>query len=146
MMEFMENVVYLPTLRLSRFLSELASSISRREPSEALLDMLSQKCCLRLLAALQDGEVRFNALVRVSGGSANTVRLRLAELAEAGVVERTVLRQMPPSVIINLTAKGRELVSILAGLSEWQARWSREAPSHAAISMAAESRKPYRPV
>lgn len=142
----MENIVYLRPRRLVEWLAELASSHKRSDPVEKLLDMLSQKCALRLIAALQAGEARFNTLVRHSGGTANTVRVRLSELAEAGIVERTVLSQMPPSVSFQLTERGMELANVLAGLFEWEVRWRASAPPTAAVSIAAEATKPYRPV
>lgn len=146
----MQNALYAPVDGITRWLHELTSSRKGLEPGREILDLLSQRCTLHLLAALQSGSLRFNALVRRTGASANTVRLRLNAMAEAGIVERTVESQMPPSVRFRLTRRGEELAELVGGLLEWEARWSRAdaGPAEmgrAAISLAAEEVKPYRP-
>lgn len=142
----MENVLYLRDHCLSSVLFELAASLKSKEPAERTLDLLSQRSALRILAALQQGEVRFNALAKRTGASANTVRARLAEFAEAGILERTIVRQMPPHVSFRLTPKGVELVQVLGQLLDWELRWrNQDPPARAAVSIAAEEIKPYRP-
>jgi|SRR5581483_3086670 len=84
-------------------------------PIMALLDLLGRRWTLRVLWELRDGEApAFRALQERCGGvSSSVLAARLAELREAGVVE---LRE-PGGYA--LTARGRELLDLLAPLDAW---------------------------
>jgi DNA-binding HxlR family transcriptional regulator len=81
----------------------------------ALLDLLGRRWTLRVLWELREGEVlAFRALQERCGGvSSSVLATRVAELREAGVVE---LRE-PAGYA--LTARGRELLDLLAPLDAW---------------------------
>ncbi len=48
----------------------------------------------------------------------------LARMNESGLVSRIRFREMPPRVEVELTEAGRELLPIIAALSEWGLRWA----------------------
>jgi len=73
---------------------------------------------LPLLYASIEGAARFNefrdALVRVPP---TTLSARLAELVDAGLLERRVLDTRPPAVEYRLTAQGRRFEPVLRALA-----------------------------
>ena len=75
------------------------------------------------------GRTRFNDIARTIGVNPRTLRERLRELEQEGVVARRVLGIMPPSVEYTLTCKGRALETVFNALSKWGRRngWSRPA-------------------
>ena len=61
-------------------------------------------------AAAEEGAVRFNEFKQaLEGIPPRTLAQRLAELEEAGVLERRVVDARPPRVEYRLTAAGRKL-------------------------------------
>ncbi len=69
---------------------------------------------------LLDNTLRFSDLLRsMEGISPKTLSLRLKELEEKGIVERTVYPEVPPRVEYTLTEKGRELEGILIELKRF---------------------------
>ena len=48
---------------------------------------------------------------------------RLQELEEEGIVERTVVPQIPVRVEYALTKKGRELASVVEAITDWAHDW-----------------------
>jgi DNA-binding HxlR family transcriptional regulator len=84
----------------------------------ALLDLLGRRWALRILWELRDdGPVpTFRDLQhRCDGLSSSVLADRLAELREAGIVERGSLA---------LTGQGRELLAALAPLQGFATRWT----------------------
>lgn len=79
-----------------------------------LLDLLGQRWALRVLWELRDGEaLTFRALQERGGGlSSSVLSARLAELREAGIVERG-------DGGYRLSANGRALLEALLPLNEW---------------------------
>ena len=73
-----------------------------------------------LLRALQSGPAGFRELAReVRGISDSVLSDRLADLAGAGLIARTVSAGPPVSVSYALTARGEALMPALAQISEW---------------------------
>lgn len=73
-----------------------------------------------IVASLGGGPSTFAALRRAVAGISDTVLSdRLAELAETGLVARTVDAGPPVSVSYALTASGKGLVPILDQLGTW---------------------------
>ena len=71
------------------------------------------------LAALTEGDYRFNALRRrVDGVSERMLSQTLQTLERDGLVVRTVLETIPPKVEYSLTPLGRDVGARLADLIE----------------------------
>ncbi len=89
----------------------------------AVFGMLNRRWALHVLMALRVRPRRFNELGRLYGIGPNTLRTRLTELAEAGLVDRQVVSYVPSHVEYRLTASGDELADVFRGLGSWAARW-----------------------
>lgn len=75
-----------------------------------------------IVSSLGGGPTSFVALRRSVAGISDTVLSdRLAELADAGLVARTVDAGPPVTVTYALTASGRGLLPILDQLGQWAA-------------------------
>ena len=73
-----------------------------------------------ILGLLMQGPARFAVLARtIPGISERILSDRLTELAEAGIIERTVIAGPPLGVVYRLTDKGRALEPGLLKLGEW---------------------------
>jgi DNA-binding HxlR family transcriptional regulator len=74
-------------------------------------DLLGRRWMLAIVwAAAEEGAVRFNEFKQaLEGIPPRTLAQRLAELEEAGVLERRVLDARPPRVEYRLTEAGRKL-------------------------------------
>jgi DNA-binding HxlR family transcriptional regulator len=74
-------------------------------------DLLGRRWMLAILwAAAEEGAVRWNEFKQaLEGIPPRTLAQRLAELEEAGVLERRVLDTRPPRVEYRLTDAGRKL-------------------------------------
>jgi DNA-binding HxlR family transcriptional regulator len=83
----------------------------------ALFDLLGRRWTLRLLWELRDGAETFRTLQgRCDGMSPSVLNQRLAELREAGVVDRAAEGYA-------LTGEGRELLRAMGPLCRWAGRW-----------------------
>lgn len=94
-------------------------------PTNAVLNLLSGRWTLHIVRALLDGRKRFNDIARAQAINPRTLRDRLRELEEEGVVTRTVVCAMPPHVEYALTEKGRALNGIFEALAQWGITWMR---------------------
>ena len=86
-----------------------------RHPIARLFDLLGRRWALRVLWDLRDGPLRFKDL-QAEEISTSVLTQRLADLAEAGVVERAEDGRYA------LTAKGDELKELLLPLNDWARR------------------------
>lgn len=89
--------------------------------ASGFFNQISKKWTMPVIHAmgLRDN-LRFNELKRmIEGISAACLSDRLSELEKAGVVVRRVYPETPPRVEYNLTEKGHELRTLLAGLLDW---------------------------
>jgi DNA-binding HxlR family transcriptional regulator len=81
-------------------------------------DLLERRWTLSILYASVEGAARFNefrdALGRVPPA---TLTVRLAELVEAGLLERRVLDTRPPAVEYRLTGLGKRFEPLLRELA-----------------------------
>jgi DNA-binding HxlR family transcriptional regulator len=77
-----------------------------------------------ILGLLLQGPARFAVLARtIPGISDRMLSDRLNELAEAGLIDRTVLDGPPLGVVYNLTESGRAMGPGLLKLGEWAERY-----------------------
>jgi DNA-binding HxlR family transcriptional regulator len=89
-------------------------------PVRATLALLGQKWVPHIIHELMGGKRRFNELAHNVGGcNSRTLRDRLKNLEEPGVVERTIIAVMPPWVEYDLTPKGHQLGRALTELEAW---------------------------
>ncbi len=87
-------------------------------PVMALLDLLGRRWALRVLWELREGPLAFRALQERCGGmSSSVLNQRLAELRDAGVIER--VRDG-----YRLSTEGGRLLPALAELNVWAERWA----------------------
>ena len=86
-------------------------------------DLLGRRWVLAILwAAAEAGAVRFNEFKQaLETIPPRTLAARLAELEEAGVLERSVLDTRPPRVEYRLTAAGRRLGTLVDALRAYAA-------------------------
>lgn len=83
-------------------------------------DFLGKRWNGVILGTLSSGPLGFADLRRGVGAITDSVLSdRLVELAEAGLVERTVTETRPPGVSYQLTTSGRQLLPILDQLGSW---------------------------
>jgi len=89
-------------------------------PVRTTLALVGQKWVPHIIYELTDGKRRFNELAeRVGGCNSRTLRDRLKELEQIGVVHREIVETNPPWVEYELTARGRELATAMEPLATW---------------------------
>ena len=77
---------------------------------------------LTIVWASHAGAVRFNEFRQAVGAiPPRTLAARLAELEEAGILERRVIDARPPYVEYRLTERGRRLKALVEALRRWSA-------------------------
>ncbi len=88
-------------------------------PFNATLDLLTGRWTLHILRTLLSGSKRFNEIAQQNSINAHTLRERLRDLEEQGVVTRTVISTMPPNVEYSLTEKGSALNRVFEEIAAW---------------------------
>jgi DNA-binding HxlR family transcriptional regulator len=89
-------------------------------PSRQLLDRLSDKWVVLVLVALEAAPRRYSQLARtIAGVSQKMLTQTLRTLERDGLVTRTVTATVPVTVTYELTALGRSLLEVIAGLKTW---------------------------
>src|SRR5690242_2942359 len=95
-------------------------------PASPLADALARvgdRWTLLVVAALLDGERRFNELQEELDGIApNVLSARLKLLAEQALIVSRPYSERPPRFVYELTESGRELAGALRLLADWGAR------------------------
>jgi DNA-binding HxlR family transcriptional regulator len=80
--------------------------------------LLERRWTVSIIYVSHEGAVRFNEFLQALGNiSPATLAQRLADLEEAGVLERAVIDDRPPRVEYRLTPRGRELRSLVNALT-----------------------------
>ena len=75
---------------------------------------------MSILYVSHEGAVRFNEFLQALGSiPPATLAQRLADLEEAGVLQRDVIDDRPPRVEYRLTQRGRELRSLMNALARF---------------------------
>ncbi|MBW0116145.1 helix-turn-helix transcriptional regulator [Pseudonocardia sp. KRD-169] len=94
-----------------------ADVFSSRCPSRSVLDHVTSKWAVLVLAALAVEPLRFSALRRrIDGVSEKMLAQTLRTLEADGFVDRVVTPTTPPQVTYSLTDLGRGLTGHLTGL------------------------------
>jgi DNA-binding HxlR family transcriptional regulator len=115
-------------------------------PSSPLGDALARigdRWTLLVVAALLDGEKRFNELQEeLEGIAPNVLSGRLKLLTEQALIVARPYSERPPRFVYELTASGRELAGALRLLADWGARAAGQAEPlrHGACGTALEAR------
>jgi DNA-binding HxlR family transcriptional regulator len=86
-------------------------------------DLLGRRWVLAILwASAEAGAVRFNEFKQtLEGIPPRTLAARLAELEEAGILERRVLDTRPPRAEYRLSEAGQRLRYVVEALDAWAA-------------------------
>ncbi|MBY8862367.1 helix-turn-helix transcriptional regulator [Nocardia sp. CA2R105] len=85
-----------------------------------VLDLVSDKWSLYVVAALGQGPLRFSQARRVVAGiSQRMLTVTLRRLVRDGLVSRTVTPTVPPQVTYSLTEAGHSLRRAVQPLIEW---------------------------
>ena len=93
-------------------------------PVVATARVVSGKWTLLILRDLETGPCRFSELERsLAGISPRTLSVRLRALEEEGIVEREEFAQVSPRVEYRLTARGGDLLPIIAAMRDYGTRW-----------------------
>ena len=94
--------------------------ISADETLTRAFDLLGKRWTGVMLATLRDSAVGFRVLSRAIPGISDSVLSdRLSELADAGLVVRTVKEGPPVSVSYALSEAGEALLPALEQISQW---------------------------
>ncbi|PZF83850.1 transcriptional regulator [Jiangella anatolica] len=89
-------------------------------PSRGVLEHVTSRWGVLVLAALGERELRFGELHRRIGGvSQKMLAQTLRTLADDGFVERTVIPAAPPQVSYRLTETGEQVAGHVVGLVGW---------------------------
>lgn len=89
-------------------------------PIRTVIERIGDKWSVMIVVRLQDGPVRFSALLRATEGISRRMLTRTLRLLERdGLVARTVFPTTPPSVEYALTDLGCGLAGPLEGISDW---------------------------
>ncbi|WP_342480807.1 helix-turn-helix domain-containing protein [Paenibacillus sp. FSL L8-0340] len=90
-------------------------------PIAKTLDIIGTKWTFLIIRDLLiEGTMRFSDLLKsLEGISPKTLSLRLRELENNGILERTVYPEVPPRVEYTLTAKGEQLEGIFIELKRY---------------------------
>jgi DNA-binding HxlR family transcriptional regulator len=98
-------------------------------PVAVTLDLLNEKWTLHIVHALLLGKKRFNEIGHALGGvNGRTLRDRLRNLENEGIVTRRVVSTIPPWVEYELTEKGQALEPIMSAMSAWSREWVTQKP------------------
>jgi DNA-binding HxlR family transcriptional regulator len=115
-------------------------------PHSPLADALARvgdRWTLLVVAALLDGEKRFNELQdELDGIAPNVLSARLKALVEQALVVSRPYSERPPRFVYELTASGHELAGALRLLADWGARTAGDAEPlrHSVCGTALEAR------
>lgn len=96
-------------------------------PVSSTISILQGKWTLMILRDLLSGKKRFGELMKSIGGvNPKTLSVRLKELQDAGIIQRTFFPEVPPRVEYQLTPKGEELGELIGTMAKWGTRWKDE--------------------
>lgn len=86
-----------------------------------LIDLLGSKYAIQIVCVVGGLQpVRYGEIeAAFEDVSSSTLSTRLAELGEAGLLERQQYDEIPPRVVYSLTDDGEELRALLEPLLEW---------------------------
>ena len=97
-----------------------ASSPDDLELNRAILEQITSKWTLLILASLCDGPMRFNALRRAQTGITQKALTQcLRRLETNGFIKRSVVSTAPVAVVYEISPLGRSLEPHLQAILSW---------------------------
>lgn len=98
--------------------------VHQKCPIEKTMNVIGGKWTFIIIRELFYGPKRFGELQRSSKGiSPRTLSIRLKQLEEDEIINRTIYSEIPPHVEYSLTAKGKTLRPIFEAMKEWGNTW-----------------------
>jgi DNA-binding HxlR family transcriptional regulator len=102
-----------------------AAALRSECAATAALNVLGQKWVMRIVRVLGERTQRFCELQDALGGANSaTLSQRLKLLEDEGLVDRTMVSEVPPWVEYSLTTKGSDLRRAIVGIDRWADRWA----------------------
>ena len=102
-----------------------AAALRGESAATAALNVLGQKWVMRIVRVLGERTQRFCELQDALGGANSaTLSQRLKLLEDEGLVDRTIVSEVPPWVEYSLTTKGSDLRRAIVGIDRWADRWA----------------------
>lgn len=102
-------------------------------PARQIFDRVGDRWSMYVLAHLEGGPLRFNAIRRrIAGISQRVLTVTVRSLERDGLVTRTVYPTIPPQVDYRLTPLGRSLLDAAQNLVAWAADRQGEIQGHRA--------------
>jgi DNA-binding HxlR family transcriptional regulator len=98
----------------------------KMEMIEKTVAIIGDKWSLLIIGQLAFGKSpsRFNELMRaLKPISSRTLSIKLANLSEQAVLEKTIEGGSPPYTQYTLTAKGLDLVDAFRAMAQWSKKW-----------------------
>jgi len=87
-------------------------------PVEVTLQKIGRKWTLQIIRDMFQGETRFSGFLKSNPKlSTKILSLRLKELEEIGLIEKTIKRKTPLLIEYHLTEKGRALGAVVRALA-----------------------------
>jgi DNA-binding HxlR family transcriptional regulator len=95
------------------------------ESFQRAAELVGRRWVPQIVWVLLGGTLRYSALRDAIPDISDTLLSeRLRELERAGIVTRTVTPSTPVLIEYGLTDRGRDLSSVIEGLSAWADRWA----------------------
>ena len=108
------------TVSLQVLRADAPATLTANCPSRVVLDHVTSKWGVLVLAALADGTLRWGELRReVDGISEKMLAATLRTFEADGFVHRVAYPEIPPRVEYSLTDRGRELFEAMSPLLTW---------------------------
>jgi DNA-binding HxlR family transcriptional regulator len=102
-----------------------AAALRSEGAATVALNVLGQKWVMRIVRVLGERTQRFCELQDALGGANSaTLSQRLKLLEDEGLIDRTIVSEIPPWVEYSLTAKGADLRRAIVGIDRWANRWA----------------------
>jgi DNA-binding HxlR family transcriptional regulator len=96
------------------------------EKIEKTVAIIGDKWSLLIIGQLAFGKSpsRFNELMReLNPISSRTLSIKLANLSDNKIIEKTIEGNSPPYTQYSLTEKGKDLVDAFRAMAEWSKKW-----------------------
>ena len=95
------------------------------ESFQRAAELVGKRWVPQIVWVLLDGPRRYSAIrVAIPDISDTVLSDRLRDLEEAAVVTRTVTPSTPVLIEYALSERGRDLATVMDGLSSWAERWA----------------------
>ncbi len=89
-------------------------------PAQALLKLLSGKWKPEIFRLALNGPLRFSSLLReIEGSNKQSLSVALKELEEAGLLQKTVIREKPLHIEYRLTENGAAVIPVFKQLESF---------------------------